>query len=66
MVAIALHGFIQGLLILRVLLRPHRQPASRIAWVIVIIVLPVLGLVAYLLLEKRILAGSALSRFEQS
>ena len=52
MVAIALHGFIQGLLILRVLLRPHRQPASRIAWVIVIIVLPVLGLVAYLLLGE--------------
>ena len=35
--------------IVRVILRPHRQPASRIAWVAVITVLPGLGMLAYLL-----------------
>ena len=41
--------------LIRVLLRPHREPASRIAWAVVIIALPVLGIIAYLLLgEVRI------------
>ncbi|WP_374280893.1 cardiolipin synthase [Novosphingobium sp.] len=39
----------------RALLRPQREPASRIAWMIAILVLPVLGIVAYLLVgEARI------------
>ncbi len=36
-------------LIVRVLLRPHREPASRIAWIVVIIAFPLLGILAYLL-----------------
>jgi len=35
--------------IARVLLRPHREPTSRIAWVVVILVLPMLGIAAYIL-----------------
>ena len=35
--------------IARVMLRPHRAPASRIAWVVVIAVLPVAGILIYLL-----------------
>lgn len=35
--------------IIRVLVRPHRDPASRIAWVAVIAVFPFLGVIAYLL-----------------
>ncbi|MCJ8322985.1 MAG: cardiolipin synthase [Rhizobiales bacterium] len=38
--------------ILRVLLRPHRQPASRIAWVATIILLPFVGALAYWLLGE--------------
>jgi len=38
--------------IVRVLLRAHRDPASRIAWIVVILALPVLGIVAYLLLGE--------------
>ena len=38
--------------IVRVLLRPHRDPASRIAWIVVILALPVVGVVAYLLLGE--------------
>ncbi|WP_269931842.1 cardiolipin synthase [Aminobacter sp. HY435] len=33
----------------RALLRPHREPASRLAWVVVIVVAPVVGVVAYIL-----------------
>ncbi len=35
--------------IARAILRPHREPASRIAWVVVIAVVPVLGVVVYIL-----------------
>src|SRR5205814_2458544 len=38
--------------IARVILRPHREPASRIAWIVMIITLPVLGMVSYLLLGE--------------
>lgn len=37
------------LVIARVLLRPHREPASRIAWVVVVAALPFVGILAYLL-----------------
>ena len=46
--------------IVRVILRPHREPASRIAWLVIIIVLPVVGMIAYLLLgETNIGRGRA-------
>ncbi len=38
--------------IVRVILRPHREPASRVAWIVLIIALPVVGMVAYLLLGE--------------
>jgi cardiolipin synthase len=41
--------------LMRAILRPNREPASRLAWVIVILVVPIIGLIAYLLLgEARI------------
>ena len=49
---LALHVFIQIALIVRVLLRPHREPASRIAWVVVLLSVPLLGILAYLLLGE--------------
>ena len=39
-------------ILLRAILRPHREPASRLAWVVVIVVLPIVGIVAYLLLGE--------------
>ena len=36
----------------RAVLRPHREPASRVAWVVVILGLPVAGIVAYVLLGE--------------
>jgi cardiolipin synthase len=41
--------------LLRAILRPHREPASRLAWVIIIVVAPVIGSVVYLLVgETRV------------
>jgi cardiolipin synthase len=36
--------------LLHVVLRPHREPASRLAWLVVVLILPALGIPAYLLL----------------
>jgi cardiolipin synthase A/B len=38
--------------IARAILRPHREPASRIAWITVLLVLPLAGMVAYTLLGE--------------
>ena len=51
-IILALYVFIQISLIVRVLLRPHREPASRIAWVVVLLSVPLLGILAYLLLGE--------------
>jgi cardiolipin synthase len=48
-IAVTFHVLVELLVIIRVLLRPHRQPASRIAWVVVIAALPVAGMLAYVL-----------------
>ncbi|NOQ45925.1 MAG: cardiolipin synthase, partial [Desulfobulbaceae bacterium] len=47
-----LHALILLAFIVRVMLRPHREPASRIAWVVVILSLPVLGMLTYILLGE--------------
>ena len=38
--------------LIRALLRPHREPAARLAWVIMIIVAPIVGAALYLLLGE--------------
>ena len=54
--------------LVRVMLRPHREPASRIAWVAVILALPVVGVLAYILFgevnigRKRIARLRAIER----
>jgi cardiolipin synthase len=48
-ISLTLHIFVQFALVVRVLLRPHRNPASRIAWVVVIFALPVIGIITYIL-----------------
>jgi cardiolipin synthase len=51
-IAVGLLTLLELAVIARILLRPHRDPASRIAWVVVVGVLPVLGMLAYLLLGE--------------
>ncbi len=52
MIILTLHLLIQIGLVIRVLLRPHRQPASRIAWVVAILAVPLIGAIAYVLLGE--------------
>lgn len=49
MIASFVHLLLQLVFIVRVILRPHRQPASRIAWIAVIAAVPVAGILAYIL-----------------
>ncbi|HEY4256213.1 MAG TPA: cardiolipin synthase [Candidatus Udaeobacter sp.] len=48
--------------IARVILRPHRDPASRVAWIVVMIVLPVIGILIYLLLGETSIGRRRVSR----
>jgi cardiolipin synthase len=52
LIAIGLVSLLELLVIVRILLRPHRDPASRIAWMVVVAVLPLLGMLAYLFLGE--------------
>lgn len=49
---IAQHVLIQIVMVLRVLLRPNRDPASRMAWIVVILALPVFGICVYALIGE--------------
>lgn len=51
--------------IARAILRPHREPASRVAWVVVIAVLPVLGILAYLLLGETNIGRHRVGRMRE-
>src|SRR6185437_1008353 len=48
--------------IARVILRPHREPASRIAWIVVIIVFPVIGILTYIFLGETSIGRRRVSR----
>jgi len=48
MIFILLHILVQIFFVVRVMLRPHRQPASRIAWLVVVLAFPILGILLYL------------------
>jgi cardiolipin synthase A/B len=50
--ALVIVALVQLAVIARILLRQHRQPASRIAWVAVVAALPLIGIVAYLFLGE--------------
>jgi hypothetical protein len=52
LIGIGLVTLLELAVIARILLRPHRDPASRIAWVVVVGVLPLIGTLAYLLLGE--------------
>jgi cardiolipin synthase len=49
----------------RSVLRPHREPASRVAWVVVIMVLPVAGIAAYILLGETSIGRRRVARLRE-
>ena len=59
---VTLHVMLQIAFVLRALLWPHREPASRMAWVTVIAVTPVAGMVAYALFGEANIGSKRLGR----
>src|SRR5256885_11506148 len=57
-----IHLLIQLGVIARAILRRHREPAARVAWVVVIVVLPVIGIIAYILLGDANIGRRRVSR----
>jgi len=54
------------LTVLRAVTRPNRAPASRVAWVAVIMCLPVIGVVAYLLLGETSIGRQRVRRLHEA
>jgi cardiolipin synthase len=52
--------------VLRAITRPNRTPASRVAWVAVIMILPVIGVVAYLLLGETSIGHKRADRLREA
>jgi len=59
---VILHFAIQGALIAQAILRPHRDPSSRVAWIVVLVAMPVIGIVAYILLGSVSIGRSRIAR----
>ncbi|MFO1093749.1 MAG: cardiolipin synthase [Planctomycetaceae bacterium] len=49
----------------RAVLRPHREPASRIAWVVMIMVLPLVGIIGYILLGETNIGRRRVARLRE-
>ena len=54
------------LVVARALTRPNRSPASRLAWVAVIMLLPVVGIVAYFFLGETSVGQARIKRLAQT
>ena len=57
--------FIWLLVLMRAVLRPHREPASRVAWVAVIAAIPFLGVIIYLLLGETSIGRKRVARVRE-
>jgi cardiolipin synthase len=65
MIWIALHYLAVLACAARVLLRPHRDPAARVAWLAVLFALPVVGIAAYLLLGETNIGRKRVARLNR-
>ncbi len=65
LIGVIVNALIVLAFIVRVMTRPHREPASRIAWVAVIAALPVVGILAYLLLGETSIGRKRIARMKQ-
>jgi len=62
LIALALLELLVGM---RVLLRPHRDPASRVAWLLLIALAPLAGMLAYLLLGETSIGRARAARLRK-
>lgn len=51
---------------IRVLLRPHRDPASRMSWIAVILAVPVVGVLGYILLGETSIGRHRIARVRRA
>jgi len=61
-ILVALHIALQVLFIVRALLRTHREPSARMAWVLAIVTVPVVGIVAYVLFGETNIGRRRIAR----
>ncbi|MFN7627757.1 MAG: PLDc N-terminal domain-containing protein, partial [Pirellula sp.] len=64
LISVLIHFAIQFSLCMRVILRPHRDPASRIAWLVFILAVPLFGIVAYILLGDISIGRNRIARMD--
>ena len=64
-IALLMHFLLIPMVLARVLLRPHREPASRIAWVVVVATLPALGILFYLLFGEVNIGRREIARMRE-
>lgn len=60
------HTVLQIGFLTRALLRPRREPAARLAWAVVIVMAPVLGMLAYLLFGETSIGKKRIARVEEA
>lgn len=60
-----LYLLLHVLVIIRVLLRPNREASSRVAWIVVILALPLLGIVSYILLGETNIGRKRVGRMRK-
>src|SRR5262245_25597771 len=64
LIAVLAHTLLVFAVIARILLRPHRDPASRIAWIVVVAALPFACMVAYLLFGETNIGRRRVARLQ--
>src|ERR1700744_4351190 len=64
LIAFALHILLALAVFSRILLRPNRDPASRIAWILVVAALPFIGMLTYLLLGETNIGRRRVARLQ--
>jgi cardiolipin synthase len=66
LVILVIHVVVVTLVILRILLRPHREPASRVAWIVVVLSVPLLGVLAYILFGEVNIGRARIARLRET
>ncbi len=61
---VVLHFALQTVLIIQAILRPHRDPSSRVAWIVVLVTMPIIGIIAYIFLGSVSIGRSRIARVD--
>lgn len=64
-ISVLVHAVITVVLVVRVMIRPYRDPASRLAWLVTIAALPIIGGLAYILLGETNIGHRRIARMKK-